>query len=317
MKRIMISLIIVFGVLSLTFIIIHLAPGDPTSLYIRPEINPATVESIRRQLGLDKPLWQQYILWIREFMSLNFGFSFSHLRPVSHVLGEAILNTLQLTISVFGFQFFVGIILGIITAIKQKSKLDHGLHSVLIFLYSIPGFWLALMLILIFSLKLGWLPSSQMKSLYLSGGLWIQFIDRIKHLILPILVLSAPFIAYTARYVRAGLIDVFKQPYIRTAHAYGIKSNRIIFRYALKNVLLPLVTLIGFYLPFLLGGAVVTEYIFAWPGMGRITVNAIFAHDYPLVLAVNSIAALTVVIGNLISDILYTIVDPRIRIKSI
>ena len=133
-------------------------------------------------------------------------------------------------------------------------------------------------------------------------------------MILPVLVLSTPFIASTARYVRGSLIDVLNQDYIRTAWAYGLASTRILFKYALKNALLPQVTLIGLYLPFLLGGAVVTEYIFAWPGMGRLTVNAIFAHDFPLILATNFVAALTVVIGTLISDILYTVIDPRIRI---
>jgi len=315
-KRLLISIAIILGVLSLTFTIIHLAPGDPSSLYVRPEIDPATVETIRQQMGLDQPFLTQYFCWIREFVTGNFGVSFSQMRPVGSIMWESILNTLQLTIFVFIFQLVVGILIGVISALKQNSKADHGLNSVLLFMYSVPGFWFALMLILIFSLKLGWLPSSQMKSLIVENGFFPQLIDRIKHLVLPVLVLSTPFIAYTARFVRGSLIEVLSQDYIRTARAYGLNEKKVIFQYAFKNSLLPLITLFGLYLPFILGGSVITENIFAWPGVGRITVNAIFSHDFPLILASNFVAALTVVVGNLFSDVLYTFADPRIRLKS-
>ncbi|MFQ5770942.1 MAG: ABC transporter permease, partial [bacterium] len=232
---------------------------------------------------------------------------------VSAILRETIPNTLQLTLVVFVLQLIFGIFLGVFTALKRNSKLDMAISSVLLFFYSMPGFWLALMAILIFSLKLGWLPTSQMRSLHTLHGFWPVLWDRIHHLVLPAAVLAAPFIAYTARFVRSSLAEVLEQIYIRTAFAYGIKSRQILFKYALKNSLLPLVTLSGLYLPFILGGAVITEYIFAWPGMGRITVNAIFAHDFPVILATCFIAALTVVVGNLISDLLYVVVDPRIK----
>ena len=155
-----------------------------------------------------------------------------------------------------------------------------------------------------------------MKSILVADGFFNHFWDRLKHLILPVVVLSTPFIAYTARFVRGSLIDVLSQDYIRTARAYGIEEKKVIYCYALKNSLLPLVTLFGLYLPFILGGSVIIENIFAWPGMGRITVQAIFSHDFPLILASNFIAALTVVGGNLLSDIFYIIVDPRIRLAS-
>lgn len=314
-RRISVSIFIALGVLSLTFLIIHLAPGDPSSIYIRPEIDPETVANIRTQMGLDKPILKQFMLWIREIITGNFGISFSHMRPVGSILWEATLNTLQLTILVFFFQLFSGILIGVISAVNKNTKLDFGLNSALLFLYSIPGFWLALMAILIFCLKLGWLPSSQMKSLITPVGILPQLFDRLKHLILPVVILSTPFIAYTARFVRGSLIETLNQDYIRTAKAYGITKNKIVLNYALKNTLLPLITLFGLYLPFILGGSVITENIFAWPGVGRITVNAIFAHDFPLILATNFIAALTVIVGNLISDISYTIADPRIRLE--
>ena len=314
-KRLLFSLLIIWGVLSMTFLIIHLAPGDHSSLYVKPEIDAKTVENIRRQMGLDLPLWQQYFHWIREFATGNFGVSFSHQRPVSEILAEAIPNTLQLTSAVFLPQLILGVTLGMVMAVRRNTKIDFSISTLLLFFYSMPGFWLALMAIMIFSLKLGWFPSSQMASLHPVDGLWAQAVDRIQHLILPALVLTIPFGAYTARFVRSSLSEVLTQDYIRTAMAYGIKSSRIIFKYALKNALLPLITLLGFYLPFLLGGAVITEYLFSWPGVGRITVNAIFSHDFPVILAGSFIAALAVVMGNLISDLLYRAVDPRIKIQ--
>ncbi len=313
-KRIFISIFIIFAVLSLTFLLINLAPGDPSSMYVRPEISPETVKLIRHQMGLDRSLWIRYICWFREFASGNFGISFSQMRPVSDILRQATINTLQLTIIVFIVQMVLGVLFGLFSAIKKNTKIDRGINSLLLIFYSIPGFWLALMLILIFSLKLGWLPSSQMKSLLVADGILLQLWDRIKHMILPVTVLSLPFIAYTARFVRGSVIEVLGQDYIRTAKAYGLSKNKILYQYALKNVLLPLTTLIGLFLPFILGGSVITDNIFAWPGMGQITVQAIFAHDFPVILASNFIAALTVVAGNLISDVLYCFVDPRIKI---
>ncbi|TDI84184.1 MAG: ABC transporter permease [Caldithrix sp.] len=312
-KRIGISLFIVFGVLSLSFALIHMAPGDPSSLYIRPDIDPQTMASLRSQMGLDQPIWRQYVLWIQQVCSGNFGISFSQQRPVAEILAEAIPNTLQLTVAAFLIQLVLGTLLGVLTAIKHNTKLDFSISSFLLFLYSMPGFWLALMAVLVFSLKLGWLPSSQMQSLQIADGAWAQLTDRLRHLILPAGVLAAPFVAHTARFIRGSLSEVLQQDYIRTAYAFGIPARKVLFKYALKNAVLPLASLFGFYLPFLLGGAVITEYIFAWPGFGRITVNAIFAHDFPMILAGNFIAALAVVIGNLISDLVSKAVDPRIR----
>ncbi len=292
---------------------VHLAPGDPASLYLQPGIDPKTVELIRRQMGLDLPIWRQYLNWIYEFSTGNFGISFLSHRPVIEILKEALPNTLQLTLIAFLVQLVLGILIGVSSALKQGSAFDNFLNGGLLLLYSLPGYWLALVAILIFSLQLGWLPSSQMASLTLEGGFWVVLKDRILHLILPVSVLATSLTAYTARFVRGSLTDVLAQNYIRTAIAYGLKRRQIVFKYALKNALLPVATLIGLHLPFLLGGAVIIEYIFAWPGMGRLTVNAIFAHDYPVIMASGFIAAVSVVLGNFISDVLYMIIDPRIK----
>lgn len=312
-KRIIQALFIVWGVLTLTFATVQLAPGDPAAIYIRPDIDPQTVAHIRREMGLDRPLGQQYLLWMGQVVRGNFGVSFINHRPVNEVLLEAIPNTLRLTLVVFIFQFWVGILLGMAMSRRQNSRLSRLLDTVLLILYSIPGFWLALMLILIFSLKLGWLPSSQMASLTPAREEWGQWIDQVRHLVLPTLVLGAALVAYTARFVRDKMSGILDSEYIRTARAYGLSRNKIFYKYALKNALLPLATMVGLYLPFLLGGAVVIEYVFAWPGMGRVTINAIFAHDYPVMMASCCIAAMAVVIGNLISDLLYQLVDPRIN----
>ncbi len=316
-RRLLISGLMVWGVLTMTFFIIHLAPGDPLLLYVRPDIDPSVVENIRRQMGFNLPLWQQYFVWFTEFIQGNFAISLMQHRAVLDIFYETIPNTLRLTVPVFLIQLVLGIIIGVVTALKRNGKLDIITNSVLLFLYSMPGFWVALIAIMIFSLYLGWLPSSQMSSMHSIEGFWPIVWDRLRHLILPALVLSIPFITYTARFVRSSLIDVLRQPYIQMARAYGLRKSDILFKYALKNALLPVVTLIGLYIPFLLGGAVITEYIFGWPGMGRITVDALFAHDFPVILASNFIATLTVILGNLLSDILYLIVDPRIKIKQL
>jgi peptide/nickel transport system permease protein len=311
------SVLIVWGVLTLTFVIIHMAPGDPSAIYVDPEIPSAVVENIREQMGLNESLSEQYMKWLGECLKGNLGISFSFKKPVSELIRETIPNTLYLTLWVFVVQIFLGTMIGVITAIKKNSILDVSVNSILIFMYSFPGFWLGLMFILIFSYGLGWLPSSQMTTWGISGNFAVQLLDRIKHLILPASVLIIHYTAYTARFIRGSFGEVLDQDYIRSALAYGLKPRQIYFKYALKNSLLPVVTLLGIYLPFLLGGAVVIEYIFAWPGMGRLTVEAIFSHDYPLILGSTIIAALTVVIGNFLSDVIYALVDPRIKTAGI
>lgn len=316
LKRLVTSLIILWAVLTATFLLLHLAPGDPSMLYIRPDIDTKVVANIRSQMGFDLPVWKQYFIWIKNFIQGDFGFSFVQHRSVGRILMDTIPNTLRLTISVLIFQYIVGILLGILCALKQKSKLDTIINSGLLFFYAMPSFWIALIAILLFSLYLGWLPSSQMNSIQEFNNLWVYIWDSIRHLILPTLILSIPFVSYTTRFVRDKFIDIMQDSYIITAKAYGLNKNIILFKYALKNALLPLITVIGIYLPFLLGGAVVTEFVFAWPGMGRITVNAIYTHDYPLILATNFIATFAVISGNFISDVLYHFADPRIRFKN-
>jgi peptide/nickel transport system permease protein len=207
-----------------------------------------------------------------------------------------------------------GVVIGVISAIRQYSWVDNVITGGALFIYSMPSFWLGLMLIILFSLKLGILPASQMESVdaeYMSFGqrMW----DRGLHLAMPVFVLGIGSAASVARYMRGSLLEVIRQDYIRTARAKGLPERTVIFKHALLNAMLPIITLLGLYILFLMSGSVVTETIFAWPGMGRVTVGAIFARDYPIVMAANLIAGVMVVGGNLLADLLYGVVDPRIR----
>lgn len=314
LRRVLVSFPLIWALATATFFLIRLAPGDPLAVYYNPEIDPAVMETIRVRLGLDQPLHVQYVKWLGALAHGELGMSFSHHRPVLDILRETIPNTLTLTIFSLVLIMVTGVVVGVISAVRQYSLLDHVSTLTTLFIYSMPGFWLGLMLIILFSLKLGWLPASQMESvdaeyMTFAGRMW----DRFLHLLMPMFVLGIASAAGVARYARGSMLEVIRQDYIRTARAKGLPEHRVIFRHALGNALIPVITLLGLYLPFLLSGAVVTETIFAWPGMGRVTIGAIFSRDYPIVMATNLIAGVMVVTGNLIADILYAIVDPRIR----
>jgi peptide/nickel transport system permease protein len=316
LRRAVQSIILVLIVLTITFFLLHLAPGDPMSRYYHPDISPETIELIKERLGLDRPVIEQYFRWMGSFIRGDFGVSLQYNRPVRDLLAEAIPNTLRLTVTALLLYFAVGIILGIISALKRHSVFDSVNMVAALFVYSIPSFWLALMLILLFSLKLGILPSSHMQSIdadSLAG--WALFADRIRHLVLPAFVLGVASAAGMARYMRGSMLDVLREDYIRTARAKGLSEGAVMFKHAFKNAALPVVTIIGLSLPFLLGGAVVVEKIFSWPGMGRLMVDAIHGRDYPVVLAVNFIVAVMVIIGNLLADIGYAALDPRIELS--
>ncbi len=314
LRRVLVSVPLVWALATLTFFLIRLAPGDPVALYYDPQISPEVMEAVRERLGLDEPLHVQYAHWLLSLARGEFGVSFQYQRPVGEILRETIPNTLLLTFWALVLNLVVGIVVGMVSAIRHRSWVDHTTTLGALFVHSMPGFWLGLMLIILFSLKLGVLPASQMQSvnaefLSLPARVW----DRFLHFVMPVFVLGIGSAAAVARYVRGSLLDVIRQDYIRTARAKGAGERRVILRHALKNALLPVITLLGLYLPFLVSGAVVTETIFAWPGMGRLTVQAIFARDYPVIMATNLLAAIVVVAGSLLADVLYGIVDPRIR----
>lgn len=320
LRRVLGAIPLLLGILTLIFFIIQLAPGDPTAtLFSNPNVSPEVIEQMRRNLGLDQPIHVQYWRWLTSFVTGDFGESFGQQRPIIEILPEVLWNTLQLTLLALVIIFALGMLVGIVQAVRQYSLADNVLTFIALFFYSMPGFWLALMLILIFSLKsyewFGWqLPASGMTSVgYEFLGPGEKIIDRIEHLILPATALGIGAAAGVARYMRGSMLEVIHQDFIRTARAKGLSERTVIFKHALRNALIPVVTLLGLYLPFLLSGAVLTETIFGWPGMGRLIVDAIFQRDYPLVMATSFVIAAMVVAGNLIADVLYAVVDPRIR----
>ncbi|HEY0035060.1 MAG TPA: ABC transporter permease [Longimicrobium sp.] len=320
LRRILGAIPLLLGILTLIFFIVQLAPGDVTDRLVGPNTPPEVAEQMRRNFGLDKPVHVQYWNWLTRFAQGDFGNSLAQSRPVGDILPEVLWNTVQLTLISLVVIFAVGMLIGIIQAVRQYSIADNVLTFVALFFYSMPSFWFALMLILIFSLKAntaGWpiqFPASGMTGVeydYLTTGQKIT--DRIMHLILPATALGIGSAAGVARYMRGSMLEVIHQDFIRTARAKGLSERTVVFKHALRNALIPIVTLLGLYLPFLLSGAVLVETIFGWPGMGRAIVDAILQRDFPMVMATSFVIAAIVVAGNLLSDVLYAVVDPRIR----
>jgi peptide/nickel transport system permease protein len=316
-KRLLFSIPLLLGIATMVFFVIHIAPGDPMEMlinkYQRHVPDPEVIGAFRLKYGLDDPIHVQYVKWLQNCLVGDLGESFRYHRPVTTLIAERIPFTIQLTFLALLFDAFFGILLGIISAIKQYSITDKLVSIGSLVVYSIPGFWLALMLILIFSVNLGWLPLSQTRSLdydLLSGVDQVK--DRLLHLVLPVFVLGIASAAGTARYLRSRLLDVLSEEFILAARARGIKEKAVIFSHALKNALIPIITIYGMSLPFLLGGSVLIESIFSWPGMGSLAIEAVQNRDYPLILATTMMGAILVVIGNLLADIMYALVDPRV-----
>ncbi|MCL7937807.1 MAG: ABC transporter permease [marine benthic group bacterium] len=315
-SRLLQAIPLLIGVVTLIFVLLHLAPGDPTSLWFHPDIPPEVMERMRESMGLDLPLHQQYLHWLKSFFTGDFGYSYSHFRPVSAVIGDALPATLLLGGAALLVAFGVGSAVGAWQAVRRGSPTDSFLTVVTLFLYSMPGFWLGLMLILAASTWLAWLglPVSGMTSVdHASLGPLGRVSDLAGHLVLPTIALGLGSAAGVARFMRGEMLEAIGQDYVRTARAKGLPEGVVIRRHALRNALLPMVSLLGLYLPILFGGAVVIEVVFSWPGMGRTMYDAVLARDYPLVMATSFLFGLLVIAGNLLADLLYAFVDPRVR----
>ncbi len=310
-RRILNTIPLLLIITVVTFFIINLAPGDPVKMFLNPEAKTQVdLELIRHELGLDKPLIARYFIWLGNIIKGDFGISYFYGKPVIDILSDVLPNTIVLPLWSMVFSLVVAIPIGIFCAVKRNGILDY-FFSIIAFLgVSIPGFWFALMLILVFSLKLGWFPTSGMREIYDH----YDFLDRVKHMILPVFVLGTGSMASNMRYMRSAMLDVLTQDYIRTARAKGASELRVIFKHALRNALLPVATLIGFMIPGLVAGAAVIEAVFAWPGLGRVLVEANFTRDYPIIMGELIVYSLMVVAGSLASDILYAVVDPRIKL---
>jgi peptide/nickel transport system permease protein len=320
-KRLLLSIPLILGVITATFFMSHLAPGDPMDMLLEPrlqrQLDPEVIELIRQKYGLDQPIHIQYVQWVKNVAQGDFGESFRSRRPVNDMLAEAIPYTLQLTFLAIVLDALVGITLGIVSAVKKYSKLDKVVTVGSLFVYAIPSFWLALMLIMVFSVNLGWFPTSQTRSMnYDDLTAMGRILDRLWHLVLPVAIMGLAGAAGTARYMRSRLLEVLNEDYIMAARARGFRERTVIVKHALRNAMIPIVTIYGMSLPFLLGGAAIIETIFAWPGMGQMTVSAVSGRDYPIIMATVTIAAVLTVLGNLIADLTYAAVDPRVSYDS-
>jgi len=309
---------LIIGITIICFTVIHLAPGSPTDL--QTEMNPkASVEAkerLRALYHLDEPLHVQYWLWVKKLAVLDLGESFSpdH-RPVIDKIAERLPITITLNVLSMILIIMVAIPLGVMSAVKQNTPFDR-ITGVFVFVgFAIPTFWLALLLMIFFGIHLAWLPISGLRSLnyeYLPPGLALW--DLVKHLILPVLISAFGGLAGFSRYMRSNMLEVIRQDYITTARAKGLSERVVIFKHALRNALLPVITILGLSLPALIGGSVIFETIFAIPGMGQLFYMAVMSRDYPVVMGILFIGALLTLLGNLIADVSYAVADPRIRV---
>ncbi len=314
-RRLLAAVAIVFAVVTLTFFLMHLGPVSPIVPSAEQPLDPDVVARLRQQFGLDQSLPVQYERYLTQLARGNLGVSFSQRRPVAAALADAIPNTLVLAGAALLIDFGLGVLLGVVMAARARRRLDAALGNVTLFLRSVPTFWLGLIVLLVLGERLRWFPVGGVidivrhQSLSLAGRIG----DRLWHLALPALTLGIVGAAGTARFQRSATLDALSADYVRTARAKGATERRIVLVHALRNALLPAITLFGLALPFLLTGAVLIETVFAWPGMGKLAADAIFSRDYPVVLACALAASAIIVVGNLAADLLYAVADPRIR----
>jgi peptide/nickel transport system permease protein len=311
-KRLIQTIPILFGITIISFLIINLAPGSPVGMTLNPTASPKVIEQMRKNYDLDKPLHLQYLLWLKRLFTGNL-YSFKDGKPVLDKILERLPATLVLNFMATLLIFSLAIPLGIFSATHRYSFLDN-LGTFLAFLgISIPSFWLAYLLIL-GVVKIFGVPVLGLRSFGLDQpGIWVLLSDRIWHLMLPATVLAVGGIAAISRYTRSSMLEVLRQDYIRTAKAKGLTDEEVHYRHALRNALLPIITLFGFLVPGLIGGSVIIETVFAWPGIGRLAYQAVLSRDYSVVMTILTLTSALTLLGNLLADILYAFTDPRIR----
>ncbi len=325
-----------FGVTILSYLIILSAPGDPVAMITwGPDLNSEANDAMRRQLGLDQPPPLQYLYWLigndwtlidfdgdgigetpgdrRGLLRGDMGTSIKNKRPVMQQIAQRIPATLRLGVSALVLGYAVGVILGVLAAVFHRTWVDQAIRVISVIGNAVPAFWLGLLLIIIFGVQLDLLPISGMKNITQRGSQSLD--DALRHMILPVTVLSLNTIAFISRFTRTQILEVLQQDYIRTAYAKGLRSKVIWLRHALRNGLLPVATFLGPSIGTLLAGAVIIEQVFQWPGMGKLIIDAVFGRDYPVVMGSVVIASLMFIAGVLLSDIMYVILDPRIRLE--
>lgn len=316
-KRIFEFSIVLFMGITIIFLLVHLAPGDPSTRFLSTDFNPEQQVIIKERLGLDQPLFRQYLHWLEAiWQRFDLGYSFMSGLPVKQQVATALCPTLLLVGCALTIGIMVGIFSAIPAALHQGRRLDRWITSFMLVCYSTPSFWLGLMLLQIFTIHLHWLPPSQMVSLFHSQlTVMGKILDFARHMVLPVTALSVIIAAGFYRYMRQALLEALNSPYVAAAQARGLPQRTVIFNYALPNTLLPLISLIGTHFPYLFSGALVIEVVFGLPGIGRLLADSAASRDYPVILATTTMGFVATLIGNLIADLLYLVVDPRLRTK--
>lgn len=312
-KRVLQAVPILIGITILTFLIVQIAPGNPMETMIDPNISPEELQKAKDNIGLNDPLIVQYFNWMSEIFKGNLGYTVKTGESVAHLIIERLPATLILTGTSFILAFVIGVPLGVYSATHRYKLPDYVLTVFAFIGISVPSFFLGLGMIFIFALNLGWLPASGITTIgaNLSGiGL---FWDYLKHVFMPAIVLALPTVAVVMRFTRSSMLDVLSQDYIRTAKSKGLNQRVVHLKHALRNALIPVITIFGLSIPFLFGGAYITEYIFNWPGMGSLGIQSIEGREYPVIMALNLFTSVLVMFGNLTADIMYAWADPRIR----
>jgi len=309
LKRILVALPVLVGVTAISYLIISLAPGNAVDILIDPNQTPGQAQRMREELGLNQPIPVRYAKWLGELARGNLGYSFLTRRPVAERISERLSPTLSLAFAAIFVAYLVALPVGVISATRQYSAADYVSTGFALIGNSLPTFFLGLSFIYLFSVRVRWFPTGGMSTI----GATPTPNDFIVHLTLPALVLGMSILGAVMRYARSSMLEVMRQDFVRTARAKGVTGRTVIYKHALRNALIPVITLLGIQLPVLFGGAIITEQVFGWPGMGRLTIEAITQRDYPVLMALNLVTAVMVVGGGLFSDVLYVVVDPRIR----
>lgn len=309
-RRILEAIPLLLLITIVTYLLMNITPGGPLAVYMHnPKVSPQQVHLLEIQMGLNRPWYIRYFKWLWALLHGDWGYSYFTGLPVMQMIGQRLPNTLVLMLAAFIMSFGLGLPLGVYVARHQYSFQDHALSFFSFFAWAMPSFFFGVILQTVFAVDLHWLPVSGMYQAYGPHTFW----DLLRHLILPASVLGLGSLASWSRFVRAGILDVIHRDFIRTARAKGLSERVVVLRHALKNALLPVITIIGMDLPGFFGGAVITEQIFSWPGMGRLFLSSLNNRDYPVQMAGLLIGALLLIVGNLMADLAYGIFDPRIK----
>jgi peptide/nickel transport system permease protein len=313
-RRAFVGLAVVVGVVTLTFVLLHAAPGDPVERLLGPRATAAQLAAGRHALGLDRPLPVQFVRWLMRVARGEWGTSLATGRPVRAMLGAAWPATARLVVLSLLLSYGLGLLVGTVQAARSRSRVDTTLSVVSVTLVALPGYWLGLMLIIVFTYLLRVFPAFGAAGLDADFlGTWGRLADSLRHLALPLATLTLIGIGGAARFVRGSMLDALAQPFVVTARAKGLSPARLLIHHAVRHALSPVVTLLGLSLPAVFSGAVFVESVFAWPGVGRVLVEGVQGRDYPVVMAATTISALLVVAGNLLADVAVAVLDPRVR----